>query len=361
MRIGIDGRELTGHPTGAGRYLGGLLAEWAASPAAAGHEFVLYVPAPVDTSLDPQRFPQRVVSGFPGTVWEQRDLARAAAQDRLGVFFSPAYTAPLALDVPLVVAIHDVSFAARPEWYRLREGVRRRFLCRQSARRAAAVVTISRFSQREIVEHFGIAPSRIHVIPPGVTPPPPEHVTTEGSAAAAPRVLFAGSIFNRRHVPDLIRAVARLARHRTGISLDIVGDNRSFPYERLDQVIAAEGAGDCVRWQRYVSDAELGTLYARARAFAFLSEYEGLGLTPLEALAAGVPPVLLDTPVAHESCGAAAAYVGAGDITGTAAVLERVLFDARERARILMEAPRALAAYDWPTAAARTLALLERR
>ena len=44
-------------------------------------------------------------------------------------------------------------------------------------------------------------------------------------------------------------------------------------------------------------------LYGSARAFAFLSEYEGLGLTPLEALAAGVPPVLLDTPVARESCG----------------------------------------------------------
>ncbi len=47
-------------------------------------------------------------------------------------------------------------------------------------------------------------------------------------------------------------------------------------------------------------------------AFAFLSEYEGLGLTPLEALAAGVPPVLLDTPVARESCGDAALYVPAG-------------------------------------------------
>ena len=59
------------------------------------------------------------------------------------------------------------------------------------------------------------------------------------------------------------------------------------------------------------------TLYARASVFAFLSEYEGFGLTPLEALAAGVPPVVLDTPVAREVYGPAARYV-AGRSTGRA-------------------------------------------
>ena len=43
MRIGIDARELCGRATGVGRYLGGLLHEWARPGHAAGrHEFVLY-------------------------------------------------------------------------------------------------------------------------------------------------------------------------------------------------------------------------------------------------------------------------------------------------------------------------------
>ena len=45
--------------------------------------------------------------------------------------------------------------------------------------------------------------------------------------------------------------------------------------------------------------------------FAFPSEYEGFGLTPLEALARGVPPVVLDTPIAREIYGGAARYVRA--------------------------------------------------
>ena len=63
----------------------------------------------------------------------------------------------------------------------------------------------------------------------------------------------------------------------------------------------------------FVDDARLRALYAEASAFAFLSEYEGFGLTPLEALAAGVPPVVLDTAVAREVYGAAATYVAAPD------------------------------------------------
>ena len=172
-------------------------------------------------------------------------------------------------------------------------------------------------------------------------------------------MLFVGSIFNRRHVPDLIRAFAAVARRHPDASLDIVGDNRSYPHEDLRRTIAAEQIADRVRCRWFVPDADLRNLYARARAFAFLSEYEGLGLTPLEALAAGVPPVLLDTPVARESCGDAAVYVPVNDIPAAARALERALFDEPTRARVLAAAPQVLAKFDWPRAARETLAVLE--
>jgi glycosyltransferase involved in cell wall biosynthesis len=94
--------------------------------------------------------------------------------------------------------------------------------------------------------------------------------------------------------------------------------------------------------------------------FAFLSEYEGLGTTPLEALAAGIPPVVMDTPVARETLGRAALYVPKGDVGATTQTLELALFDEPTRATILAEAPAALARYDWERAARQTLAVLER-
>ena len=356
MRIGIDARELGGRATGVGRYLGGLLREWSADSRTRAHEFVLYSAEPIALPLDGRRFATRTIPGSGGTWWEQLQLPRAAVSERLDVWFAPAYTAPLRLTVPTVVAIHDLSFVAHPEWFRLREGARRRWLTRQSARRAASVITISEFSKRELIDRLDVPASTIHVIPPGITP---STLRRQPAAVGHGRVLFVGSIFNRRHVIDLIRAFAPIARAHPEASLDIVGDNRSYPHEDLRRTISSEQLDAQVRWHEYVTDEQLAALYRGADAFAFLSAYEGLGLTPLEALAAGVPPILLDTAVARESCGDAAVYVPMGDLRATTAALESVLFHETERRRILTAAPAALARYSWPRAARETLAVLE--
>jgi glycosyltransferase involved in cell wall biosynthesis len=363
VRIGIDARELCGHSTGVGRYLDGLLQQWAAGDLARRHEFVLYVHQPIALPLDARRFPTRVVEGQGGTRWEQQQLLPAVAGDHLDVFFAPGYTAPLFARVPLVVAIHDVSFAAHPEWFSAREGLRRRIVTRRVAAAARSITTLSEFSKRELIDLLGVPRDKIHIIRPGVTRPGPQSLAPSRwpptSKLRPPRVLYVGSIFNRRHVPDLIRAFAQVARSHADATLDLVGDDRSYPREDIVAAIARERMDGRVLWHQYVSDAELNGLYSSARAFAFLSEYEGLGLTPLEALTCGVPSVLLDTPIAHESCGGAAVYVRKGDIAGTAAALEQLLFSDAVRHSVLAAAPAVLERYDWRQAARQTLAVLE--
>ena len=360
MRIGIDARELCGRSTGVGRYLSGLLTEWSRSPRAPAHEFVLYTPEALQSRLDTPHCATRVVSGLGGTWWEQMQAPRAAASDRLDVWFAPAYSAPLRIGVPVALAVHDLSFFARPEWFRIREGVRRRWLTRESVARARCVITISEFTKHELMDRLDVAADKIAVIRPGITSDPQLAIRNPHSALRNPRILFVGSLFTRRHVPDLIRAFAPIGRAHADAGLDLVGDNRTYPVENIRAAIHAEQMDAQVLWHHYVTDAQLAALYAHARAFAFLSEYEGLGLTPLEALAAGLPPVLLDTPIARESCGDAALFVPLGDRAATTRALEQALFDDEVRARVLEAAPAVLARYDRPRAADETLAAIER-
>jgi glycosyltransferase involved in cell wall biosynthesis len=164
-------------------------------------------------------------------------------------------------------------------------------------------------------------------------------------------VLFVGSIFNRRHVPELIEGFARLARRHPDIRLEIVGDNRTSPRIALTSL-------DGVTVRSYVPEEELRRLYAGSAAFAFLSEYEGFGLTPLEALAAGIPVLLLDTPVAREICGDAAVYVKRADPALIEQALESLLFNNAERERILGAASALLPRYSWTECARRVLHIL---
>jgi len=337
MRIAIDARELHGKPTGVGRFLAELLATWKTMPEAQAHEFVLLSPT----------------GGERGTLWEQLDLPRLVRAAQPDVLFAPGYSGPIRGRVPMVVAIHDVSFAAHPEWFSWREGARRRTITTLSARKAQRIITISEFSKREIGAQLGVEPSKVTVVYPGVS-----SLATGTDAPRTPAILFVGSVFNRRHVPELIDAFARIAQEHPDAQLHIVGDNRTTPHVDLATAATATGVAERVHIRSYVPDNELRALYAESAAFVFLSEYEGFGLTPLEALAAGVPVVLLDTKVAREVCDTAAIYVQRPDPVLIADAMRSVLFDSRERDRILHAAPRVLQRYSWTDCARAVLAVL---
>lgn len=364
MRIAIDARELLGQPTGVGRYLAGILEAWDDLPEASPHEFVLCASEPVPFAQNLRIRASSLAGGGnrSGTLWEQWALPRLLRRARADVLFSPAYSGPLRCPVPMVIALHDVSFAAHPEWFSWREGMRRRVLTRLAARRAARVLTLTRFSRDEIVKHLGVAPEKIEITHAGVSRVLPEEgsrdAIVESSNPKERPVLFVGSIFNRRHVPELIGGFARLARKRQDIRLDIVGSNRTTPPIDLQATVDGCGAAGRVRLHSYVSDAELAGLYASASAFAWLSSYEGFGLPPLEALAAGVPIVALDTPVAREVFENAAVYVAEPRPELIEQALDRVLFDAGERDRTLGAAQPLLERYSWSNCSRRVLSAL---
>jgi glycosyltransferase involved in cell wall biosynthesis len=356
LHIGVDGRELLGRPTGVGRYLAEILDAWQAD-ATWPHRLTIFVPAPPGDEIRahlPRVAWQVAASASSGTRWEQLQLPAAIRRAGLDVFFAAGYTAPLRLSCPFVVAIYDVSFFAHPEWFGRREGVRRRWITRSAARRARRVVTISEFSAAEIVRWIGIGRDAVVIAPPGAPPPAAERAPD----AREPMVLFVGSLFNRRRIPDLIAAFAAAARDIADARLVLAGDNRTNPRVHPSRLASALGVGDQVEWLAYVTDAELAALYERARVFAFLSDYEGFAMTPMEALARGVAPVLLDTPVAREVYDGAAAFVPA-DPTAIAAALRTLLTDDQARQQIVAAGQERLRGFSWATAAATIRTALE--
>lgn len=356
MRVAIDARELAGHATGVGRYLSELLTAW--RDAGVDRRHVLHLVSPARPTLVPSglRAEIDVIPGDGGTLWEQWDYQRALTRLRPDVVFAPGYTAPLAAPAPTVVAIHDVSFFAHPEWYSWREGTRRRLITAWSARRARLVLAPSAFSAAEIVRHTAVDSARVRVVYLGV-----RGADAAPAAVRGPVVLFVGSLFQRRHIDVLIEAFARVAASHPTARLEIVGANRTSPPLDFAAMIAARGLIGRARLRDWVDDATLWALYDEAAVFAFLSRYEGFGFTPLEAMAHGAVPVVLDTAVAREIYGEAAWRVPEGPalVPDVATAIATLLDDAAARARFTTAAAPVLASYQWTDSARRVLACLE--
>ena len=355
LHVAVDGRELLGKPTGVGRYLSEILRVWTAMPD--GPRVTVIVPeapAPAVTAIGDSLEWHVTASRSRGTRWEQIRLPRAIAAIGPDVFLAPGNTAPLLTRYPPAAIIYDVSFFARPEWFSARDGLRRRVLTKAAARRARAVVTISEFSRREIARYLGVEGNRVTIAPPGA----PALRPSDGRPRP-PVILYAGSLFNRRHPEDMLSAFRLVREKLPSARLVLVGDNRTRPHLDPLAIAATLGVSDAVDWRAYVDDETLDRLYDEAGAFLFLSDYEGFGITPLEALAHHVPPVVLDLPISREVYGDGALRVPAEPPAIADAIL-RLLTDPVERARVLAAGRDRLAHYQWSTTAATVLNVLRR-
>ena len=363
LTVGIDARELQGRPTGTGRYLRNLLRLWTAR----GEDlFIAYVngPAPPDPVLKHERVRVRTVGDGRGRglVWQQRDLPPAVHADAPDVFFSPAYSCPLTLDLPRVTAVHDLSFFSHPSDFAWADALRRRITVAASVRASAAVLACSAFSAREIASRFPDAAPRVVHVPLGPDDDLPIAPAREAIRARrglrGPLLLTVGAILNRRCLPTLLQATALLHRRGHDVYLDVVGENRTHPSLDLPDRTLRLGLAARVCLVGYATEEDLAERYAAADVAVFLSEYEGFGLPALEAAARGVPLVVSDRPALSEVFAEAALRVDPLDAEAVAGAVARLLRDHDLRQALVARGRELAARPSWALTADLTRAVL---
>ena len=283
--------------------------------------------------------------------WEQLVLPAHAARLRAALVFSPANLAPVAWPRNVVV-VHDAAVLREPTAYSRAYRLWHAGAGLAAARRALAVITVSEFSRRELVELGGLDGARVTVIPGGVG----EQFTPEADPAPVsrrlglerPYVLTIATADARKNLSALAPAAAALERH--GIELAWAGDTR--PY--FAGVIGVAG----LRRLGYVAERDLPGLYRGALAFVLPSRYEGFGLTCLEAMACGTPVVAADRAALPETCGDAALLVDPDDPAAITAAVVRAATEPGVRSALREAGLRRARRYDWRQTTQRTDELL---
>ncbi len=216
---------------------------------------------------------------------------------------------PRALKTPIVVTVHDL-IPFRLDAYRRQFKERAYFnMVRQRLPYATALVAISEATRRDIEDFFPALAHKVTVIPNGVHPAFFQAVTAEQLQEASerfqlvrrPRILYVGGYDERKNVATLIAAARELfARWHDG-ELILVGAQTNPAVHRTVEEL---GMQDRTVMTPRVSREVLVALYHAADIFASPSTFEGFGLGPAQALAAGIPIVAGDTPAVREVVGA---------------------------------------------------------
>lgn len=247
--------------------------------------------------------------------------------------FSISPIFPVALLSRNVVMVHDVAYLRYPEEASLPARLYLRLMYWCAARFARRIVTISRFSAREIAEAYGVPEERISVLYNSV--PALERVSDEEAIRVADRVsggapyfLYVGITRYRKNLPTLLRAFSLLSKERPDVKLVLVGkiDTRFADVGALAREL---GIGDRVVQTGFVSLEEKAALMQRAIALVQTSLYEGFGLQVIEGQRMGLPVIAAGIPAFVEVAGGAALFVDDPmDASGFADAMGRLMDDA---------------------------------
>ncbi len=267
---------------------------------------------------------------LPKAVWFARAMQRSGVQHVHAHFAS--HPAAVAYVIHRLTGI-PYSFTAHGS-----DLHRDRHMLREKVAEAAAVIAISRYNRRLIIEECGPrCAEKVHVVHCGVDlsewrPKAPPHLRSLPVAAPL-RVMCVGTLHAVKGQRYLIEACRQLRDAGVGVACRFIGDGPDEPM--LKALSARHGLENCVQFLGRKTASEVRQLLAGADALVAPSvptrdgRREGIPVVLMEALAAGVPVVASDLSGIPELVidGETGLLTPPGDAAAIAQALQRLAVD----------------------------------
>lgn len=280
------------------------------------------------------------------------------------VLFAPNFVPPRRQRVcggRLVVTIHDLAFEVVPEMVAPETLANLRARLPGVLARSARIIAVSEATARDLVEHFGVARSRIHAIHEGLDPhfASVADQTIPDPSLPDDYLLFVSTIEPRKNVLGVLRAFALLAEWGYPGKLILAG-RWGWRTDAIREALNASPVRDRIMEIDYVERDRMPALYARAKVLVFPSWLEGFGLPILESMACGTPVVTSGRSAMPEVAGPAGVYVDPESAHGIATGVASLLDDPDHRERLTRLGRERAKRFSWDRAAAATAQVLRR-
>lgn len=230
------------------------------------------------------------------------------------VFLFLAFPSPFFLrKKKMINTIHDMGCWDCPETMKRKMVAYFRLMHRNVAAKSWKILTISEFSRKRILEYLNVLEKNVQVVYLGVSENMYDasseswNVIRERYGLPDRYMMCLSTLEPRKNMKLLVDAYDELTEDETrGCALVLAG-RKGWKIDELLQTVSRKNRGRiCITG--HINERDLPELYRHAELFVFPSVYEGFGLPPLEAMAAGVPVLCSDIEVLKEILDSHAVY-----------------------------------------------------
>lgn len=259
-------------------------------------------------------------------IWTEYLLPRACHQYNIDLlhiqYIAPLYGLPPY--TKLLNTIHDISWKFVPEHIRAIDKFLLNTLIPPSIKRSDAIITVSKHSKYAINQIFGTDLDKIHSLYNGGYI---DHIPTVMTASKPVRlvlkeeyILYLGSLQPRKNIPTALKAFAKyISSHPESQLKFIIAGGKGYNYDtQIDDTISQYDLKDKVIFLGFITDEEKILLLKQAKAFIYLSLYEGFGIPLIEAMSLNTPVIASNTSCLPEVVDNAAILVDPYDIDSVA-------------------------------------------
>jgi glycosyltransferase involved in cell wall biosynthesis len=339
MRIGIDARLHYYRPGGTVEYARHILQELAALDLTSDYVVVQHV-RDRDSLLPAPNF-RRANTLTPSHHRLERWLLGAELRRfRLDIMHYPDSIPAHGSARHCVITIHDLHYLHFPQFM---TGSSRRYYAGQirwATGQADHILVSSQATRHDLLTLLGVPEEKVTVHMLGVNarfqPAKPEEISAcrARHSLPSPYLLFVGTFEPRKNIPALLRAYDLLRQTLPDVPPLVLAGRRGWLFEDIFRLAHDLALDDLLIWRENFPAADLPALYSGAMALVLPSFYEGFGLTALEAMACGTPPVVSDRSSLPEVVGDAGVLVNPDDPASIADALRRLLEDTALRQRL---------------------------
>lgn len=193
---------------------------------------------------------------------------------------------------PLVLHVHATEFD-RTGGHGVNQDVYN--IERSSMEEADLIIAVSEQTKEKLVVHYGVPREKVQVVYNGVDGDewaPSSYADSLAALKAGGRkiVLFVGRITIQKGPEYFVRAAKKVLEHDPNV-LFVVSGSGDMQHKIMNEA-AYLGIGEKLLFVGFLRGDDLKSLYRVADVFVMPSISEPFGITPLEAVASGVPVII---------------------------------------------------------------------